>query len=207
MHNGHAYVGVASLCDTPLVQGKLLRVDLATHQIANTWNVVPDGEVGGTIWTTPVVDTARNTVFVTTGDRKLPGFDRDQQHAEALVALDATTLAIKGYWSLSVSDPTPDADWGTSSTLFQGQPRPRSGFGGEQERHPLRLPARRRLRGAGLVAALGGGRRGLGSRRRGRLLERLVRRPAALLRWRSTTIGGNTYEGSVRALDPATGAI
>ena len=54
--NGFAYVGIASLCDTPLVQGQLLRVDMSTHQIANTLNVVPDGQLGGTIWTKPVVD-------------------------------------------------------------------------------------------------------------------------------------------------------
>ena len=36
---------------------------------------------------------------------------------EAIVALDATTLAIKSYWSLPVADPTPDADFGTAPTF------------------------------------------------------------------------------------------
>lgn len=118
--NGFAYVGVASLCDTPLVQGKLYRVNLSTHAVTNTWKVVPDGQTGGTIWTTPVVDAARNTVYVTTGNRAYDSsIGNTQTHAEALVALDATTLAIKGYWSLPVSDPTPDADWGTAPLLFR----------------------------------------------------------------------------------------
>jgi outer membrane protein assembly factor BamB len=120
VHNGHAYVGIASHCDSPLVQGKLLRVSLSTHQIANEWKVVPDGQVGGTIWTSPVLDAARNTVWVTTGNRAYTTSSNDTQpQAEAMVAVDATTLAIKGYWSLPVSDPTPDADWGTSPTLFR----------------------------------------------------------------------------------------
>src|SRR5215211_6184724 len=117
--NRFAYVGVASLCDTPLVQGKLYRVDMTSHQIVNTWKVVPDGQVGGTIWTKPVVDAARNTVYVTTGNRAYDSTGSTQTHAEALVALDATTLAIKGYWSLPVADPTPDADWGTAPLLFR----------------------------------------------------------------------------------------
>src|SRR3954451_12797443 len=115
--NGFAYVGAASLCDTPLVQGKLYRVNLATHQIVNTWKVVPDGQTGGTIWTKPVVDAARNTVYVTTGNRAYDASGNSQVYPEALVALEATTLAIKGYWSLPVADPTPDADWGTAPTL------------------------------------------------------------------------------------------
>jgi outer membrane protein assembly factor BamB len=95
-------------------------VNLATHQTANTWKVVPDGQTGGTIWTTPVVDAARNTVYVTTGNRAYDAsIGNTQTYAEALVALDATTLAIKSYWSLPVSDPTPDADWGTAPLLFR----------------------------------------------------------------------------------------
>jgi outer membrane protein assembly factor BamB len=117
--NGFAYVGIASQCDSPLVQGQLLRVNISTHQIVNTLNIVPNGQVGGTIWTKPVVDAARNSVFVTTGNRAYTNSGNDTQpHAEAMVAVDATTLAIKSFWSLPVGDPTPDADWGTAPTLF-----------------------------------------------------------------------------------------
>jgi PQQ-like domain len=79
--------------------------------------VVPDGQKGGTIWTTPVVDAARNTVYVTTGNRADDATGPSQQHAEAIVALDATTLAVKSHWSLPLADPTPDSDWGTAPTF------------------------------------------------------------------------------------------
>jgi outer membrane protein assembly factor BamB len=118
-HNGYAYVGAASLCDTPLVQGKLYRVDLANHQIVNTWKVVADGETGGTIWTKPVVDGTRNAVFVTTGNRAYDANRNHQPYGEAMVSVDATTLAVKGYWSLPLTEPTPDADWGTAPLFFQ----------------------------------------------------------------------------------------
>lgn len=113
VYNGYAYIGIASHCDRPLVQGELLRVNLGAHSIENVWKAVPDGQVGGTIWTNPVIDPVRRTVFVTTGTRVSV-----TPYAEAVVALDATTLAVKGYWALPYSDPTPDADWGTSPTLF-----------------------------------------------------------------------------------------
>jgi outer membrane protein assembly factor BamB len=122
--NGYAYVGVSSLCDSPLVQGKLLRVRLTTGAVANTWKVVPDGQVGGTIWTTPAVDKARNKVYVTTGNRAYDSSGNNQKLAESMVAVDAATLAVKDYWSLPVSDPTPDADWGTGPVfLTDGQGR------------------------------------------------------------------------------------
>jgi outer membrane protein assembly factor BamB len=117
--NGFAYVGIASQCDTPLVQGQLLRVNMSTHQIVNTWDVVPDGQVGGTIWTKPVVDAARNSVFVTTGNRAYDANRNTQVYGESVVSVDATTLAVKGSWSLPLSDPTPDPDWGTGPTLLR----------------------------------------------------------------------------------------
>ncbi|MGH2344463.1 MAG: PQQ-binding-like beta-propeller repeat protein, partial [Chloroflexota bacterium] len=51
IYNGNAYIGVASNCDSPLVQGQLLQVNLNTHQVVNTYNAVPNGQVGGGIWT------------------------------------------------------------------------------------------------------------------------------------------------------------
>src|SRR5436190_13483086 len=59
--NGAAYIGIASNCDNPLVQGQLLKVDLASHQVVATYNFVPDGQVGGGIWTSPTFDAATNT--------------------------------------------------------------------------------------------------------------------------------------------------
>ena len=45
----------------PLVQGKLMRCELLSSRVENVWKVVPDGQVGGGIWTSPVVDAARNS--------------------------------------------------------------------------------------------------------------------------------------------------
>lgn len=112
----YAYVGIASFCDQPLVQGKLLKIDLTTHQIVNTFNAVPDGQRGGGVWTSPSIDPTTNTIFVTTGTEGQEPFT-SQPLALAVVALDANTLAIKSSWQ--VTNPVSDSDWGTSPTVFQ----------------------------------------------------------------------------------------
>src|SRR5258706_97361 len=65
--NGKAYIGVASLCDNPLTQGMLYALNTTTGNVDAQFAVVPDGTVGGGIWSTPTVDAATGTVIVTTG--------------------------------------------------------------------------------------------------------------------------------------------
>ena len=205
--NGHAYVGVASLCDMPLVQGKLLRVNLATRQIVNTWKVVPDGQVGGTIWTKPVVDAARNTVYVTTGNRADNSTGNTQTHGEALVAVDATTLAVKGSWSLPVSDPTPDADWGTGPTLFTDS-LGRALVSGANKNGILYAFLRDNVSAGPVwsrrlaVAAAGSDPAAGGIYSNGYFDGQRLFYASG-----QTTVGGQSAVGSVRALDPRTGAI
>src|SRR5947209_1786251 len=90
IYNGLAYIGVASVADCPLVRGQLLQVDLSTHQIVHTFGVVPSGQVGGGIWTSPSVDATTNTLYVTTGTQgQNPA---TQPYVLAILALDASTL-------------------------------------------------------------------------------------------------------------------
>ena len=120
--NGYAYIGVSSDCDSPLVQGKLLQVLLPssapsgdpTLTPAHEADLVPAGQVGASVWTSPTFDSATNTVYVTTGN----GSGSGQPYAEAIVALDASTLAIKDSWQLPAAAQTTDSDWGTTPTLF-----------------------------------------------------------------------------------------
>ncbi len=50
------------------MQGQLLQVSLTTHAVTNTANFVPSGgQVGGGVWTSPTLDVATNTIFVSTG--------------------------------------------------------------------------------------------------------------------------------------------
>ncbi|MDQ6696751.1 MAG: PQQ-binding-like beta-propeller repeat protein, partial [Actinomycetota bacterium] len=111
--NGFAYIGVASNCDAPLVQGHLMKVNLTTHQLVGDYNLVPNGQVGGGVWTTPAFDAATNTVFMTTGTLN----DYTQTQSMAIVALDGASLAYKSSWQLPFDASVSDADWGTTPTL------------------------------------------------------------------------------------------
>jgi polyvinyl alcohol dehydrogenase (cytochrome) len=115
IYNGDAYIGIASLCDDPAVQGQLLQVDLTTHHV-NTFKVVPDGQIGGGIWTSPSVDASTNTIYVSTGNEGQEPAP-SQPLARAMIALDATTLAIKGSWQAPDAS-FDDLDWSTTPTLF-----------------------------------------------------------------------------------------
>jgi outer membrane protein assembly factor BamB len=112
--NGYAYIGIASDCDIPLVQGLLLKVDLSTHQLAGTLKLVPDGQVGGGIWTSPSLDPATNTIYVTTGTLSEP----TQIYAQAILAVNATTMAVTDVWQIPPDVAGIDLDWGTTPMLF-----------------------------------------------------------------------------------------
>jgi outer membrane protein assembly factor BamB len=114
IYNGYAYIGTASVGDCPLIPGQLLQVNLSTHQIVHTATFVPQGQVGGGVWTSPSLDTTTNTIYVTTGTRNQPS----QMLSEAVIALDANTLAIKSSWALPASAETTDSDFGSTPILF-----------------------------------------------------------------------------------------
>jgi outer membrane protein assembly factor BamB len=199
---GYAYVGLSSQCDNPLTQGELLQVDLASHRILRAWKVVRDGQVGGGIWTTPVVDSSTNTVFVTTGTR----ISAQEPYAESVVALDATKLRVKGHWPLPLSDPTHDADWGTSPVLFRDR-RSRS-LVAAVSKNGILYAFRRDALARGPVwqtrLARGGDcpQCGDGTTSTGLFDGRRLVFAAGV-----TTIGGRAYAGSVRAIDPTTGRL
>ncbi len=115
IYNGMAYIGVASNCDNPLVQGQLIEVNLTTEQIVNTYNFVPNGQVGGGVWTSPTLDTSTTpaTILCTTGTLN----DYTQTQSQAIVAINSSTLAYEGSWQLPFEAAISDSDWGTTPTL------------------------------------------------------------------------------------------
>ena len=199
LYNGYAYIGVASEGDCPLVQGQLLRVNLNTHQVTDTFNVVPNGQVGGGIWTSPALDTTTNTIFVSTGTEV-----GAEPYAQAILALDATTLALKDSWQLPAAQAVADSDWGSSPTLF-------SDAAGDQllavaNKNGILYTFNRNNLAAGPIwertVAIGGTFPLHGD---GTLSSATVYNGVLYMAGGNTTINGTSYTGSVRALDPATG--
>src|SRR5438132_10772034 len=108
-----AYIGIASNCDNPLVPGQLLKVDLTSHQVVASVNFVPQGQVGGGIWTTPAYDAATNIVYVSTGTLN----QYNQTLSQAVLAIDAGSLAVKDHWQLPFQQAVLDSDFGTTPVL------------------------------------------------------------------------------------------
>ncbi len=201
IYNGHAYIGTASLCDDPLIQGELLSINLSTHQVDAVFKVVPDGEVGGSIWTTPVVDPSTNTIFVTTGN----GTSASQTYSGSIVALDATTLAPKAHWQVPDCNPTcGDFDWGTTPTLLTDSQN-RQLVAAANKNGYLYAFDRNNL-GAGPVwsdqISVGGACPECGQ---GPVSTGVFDGTYLYYAGGNTTIGGQSYAGSLRAIDPATG--
>jgi outer membrane protein assembly factor BamB len=197
--NGRVYVGMSSNCDNPFIRGGVNAYDQATGQLLATYYSEPAGSVGGGVWTTPATD--GSSVFISTASAN--DYVPPQGDQYSLVKLDAVTLQRTGIFH--VPDATfPDLDFGSSPVLFHatigGTDTPlvgacsKNGIFYALRRDTMRLVWQRTLGIStpyGQYACLSGGVFGGGL---------YVGGP-------QTTIGGQTVPGSVRSLDPATGAI
>src|SRR5262245_4095057 len=114
LYHNALYIGLASLSDCPLVRGGLARIDLS-HPAASGVYLAPEGGLGAGVWTTPAIDPRSNSVMVTTGN----GAEDPPSGAygEALLKLDADTLAIQAAFFLPADYADADLDWGSSPTL------------------------------------------------------------------------------------------
>ena len=201
IYNGFAYIGIASNCDNPLVTGKLLKVSLSSHRVVNSFSVVNDKEVGGGIWTSPALDAKTNTIYVTTGTQNQIW----QTLSQAIIALDATTLTIKGAWQIPLSQSGSDSDWGNTPLLFTDakghqmvEATNKNGFTYAFDRANISAgPVWERQTGLGGECPPCGE----GSVSSDAFAANTIFRAGG-----NTTIKGLGYPGSVRALDPATGA-
>jgi len=114
--NGSIYIGTSSFGDCPLVQSKFYRLDETNGQIQNTFNVVPDGCVGGGIWGSPTVDENAGTVYFATGNKGT--CSQSEPYTFALVELNAADLSVVNVYQLPASERPGDSDFGSTPTLF-----------------------------------------------------------------------------------------
>lgn len=116
VYNGSVYIGLASLGDCPLVQGQFIQLNATTGAIQHVFNVVPNGCLGGSVWGAPAIDTASHTVFFATGN---PGFCAVRERfAEAVVKLRTSDLSYINSWQVRGPE-NADLDFGSTPTLYQ----------------------------------------------------------------------------------------
>ena len=117
---GSVYMGVSSLADCPLVQGKLVKLDANTGAIQATLNIVPNGCVGGGIWGSPSVTADGATLYVATGTWHTCGTGTNGEPlSAALLQVSTSNLAVQGSWQLPGAEiQTKDIEFGSAPTLM-----------------------------------------------------------------------------------------
>lgn len=196
--NKRIYVGVSSNCDTPLVAGGLKEYDQASGALLAFYRTYPGHSAAPSVWSSAAVNAAAQTVFVTTGNG--PGGD-----SVSIVRLNANGLARQDAWQVPAGQHGSDSDFGGSPTLFSAT------LGGV----PTAMVGACNKNGVYYAWRQG-------NLHAGPTWHRAVGAPytsgpqcdAAAI-WNGkhlfvagnkTTINGVTYAGSIRMINPATGA-
>jgi outer membrane protein assembly factor BamB len=179
---------------------------LATHAIVHTFNVVPNGQVGGAIWSTPSVDEATNTVYVSTGTPEGGGTADSQPYTLSILALDAGTLMLRGSWQLPAAEIGSDSDFGASPTLFTDASG-RALVGAAAKNGIFYALDRTNLAANRLweVTIATGGFNPAGGD--GSISSAAFGNNTVFVAGGNTNVGGSSVSGAVRALDPGTGAV
>lgn len=115
-YNGSVYEGVSSFDDCPLIQGQLVQMSASSGAIQHIFDVVPGGCIGGSVWGSPSIDTTTGTIYFGTGNAGK--CSASEPMAVALIALKAADLSLVGSWQVPPSQQIKDGDFGSTPTLF-----------------------------------------------------------------------------------------
>ena len=200
LYNGSIYVGLSSVDDCPLIRGALVQLDAATGTIEHTFYTVPGGCIGASIWGSPAIDENAGTIYVTTGNNG--PCSTTEPYAQALVELNASDLSLVGSWQVPVSQHGVDSDFGATPTLFTavigGNLRSMVGV---ENKNAVYYAFDRTALSAGPLwsATISTGNHSISSS--------AWDGTTLYVGSYTTTISGKNCKGSLRALNPATGAI
>jgi len=197
------YIGVSSFGDCPLVQGQLVQLNRTTGAVQNTFNVVPNGCIGGGVWGSPTIDATAGTIYFTTGN------DGDCASAEplapAIVEVKASDLSLVGSWSVPPAQQSIDSDFGSTPTLFTGSSQ---ALVGAINKNGVYYAFKRGALADGPVwstrIANGGGNPLTGD---GDVASAAFDGTRLYVGGDATNIDGQGCAGSVNALDPGTGTF
>jgi outer membrane protein assembly factor BamB len=192
---GRIYVGSASQCDKPLTRGAVVGYDQATGRELARFYTVPRGVVGGGVWTSVAVDSA-GYVYASTGTQ--PPGTTNRYDSVSIVKLDGTTLAKAGSFTVPDAELGGDSDFGGSPTVFGSRVGAcnKNGIYYALDRATMKLAWKVRIGAAASPttpaqcssAAIWDG-------------------TSLYMAGDPTTVAGVPVHGSIRRIDPATGAF
>jgi outer membrane protein assembly factor BamB len=206
---GHLYMGVSSDCDHPLIRGGIKDFDQASGALLHTYWSVPAGTVGGSVWTSPASD--GTSVWATIGNqpKTSTGLLGD---CFSIVRLDVATLHRQDKWRVPGTTGT-DLDWGSSPTLFEATLNgTTTTMVGAAQKNGKYYAFNANALAAGPVwhRMLGAPGDEKALMTKGLLLAAAIwdfTNKRLFVGSNETTIAGVVVPGSMRELDPATGAV
>ena len=200
---GHVYLGLSSACDKPLIRGGVVEVSQHTGDILHRYWSVPSGTNGGSIWSSVTASSDVHTIWATTGNEGTGSGDSD-----AIVRLDGDTLAKREKWTVPVAERVDDGDFGATPVPFAATINgTRTLLVGACNKNGIFYAWRRQSLAAGPVWRFRvGAPPGNGN-------NLCIAAPIwdatnqrLFVAGNRTTIGGTSYLGAIRRLNPATGA-
>ncbi len=206
--NGSVYVGISSQCDVPLVPAGLLQFNQATGVELNEFHTEAPGVAGGSIWSSAAVGPS-GTVYVATGN----GSKASQfaGYGDSVVALNGLTLAVTGSWQIPPAQAGGnDSDFGGSPTLFQAVLPGTTGetpMIGACNKNGVYYALRRNDLAAGPVWSVQVGQPPGPTSNAECVAAAAWNGTSLFVAGPATTIDGTSYNGSIQALNPATGAV
>jgi glucose dehydrogenase len=111
---GRVVMGVAANCEADLVRGGVVSLDQHTGAVMATYDAVPSGAVGASVWSSAAV--SGGSVWATTGNPDPTGTQVYDSYS--IVRLSASTLVKQEKYTVPLSL-TADLDFGSSPTLFK----------------------------------------------------------------------------------------
>lgn len=200
VYKGSIYIGVSSFGDCPSVQGKLVQLSTLDGSVQNIFDVVPDGCGGGSIWGSPTIDTQTGKIYVATGNADY--CSTVESYAIAIVELNASDLSVVDDWQVPQSQWLDDSDFGTTPTLFNASINGQVyALVGVVNKNGIYYTFDRNALSNGPIWTL------QVSNAEGSIAPGAWDGHRLYVGGGNTTINGKFCQGSVRALDPATGNI
>jgi outer membrane protein assembly factor BamB len=117
LYNGSIYYGISSFGDCPLVRGRVVKLDQTTGAIQNTFYTTNSGCTGNGVTSSPAIDTSTGKMYFATGN---PGTCAGQSgdYAESVVELNASNLSFVASWEVPKSQQIADSDFLATPTIF-----------------------------------------------------------------------------------------
>lgn len=116
VYHGSVYIGRSAILDCPLIQGQVIQLDASTGKITHRFGIVPTGCTGGSVWGSVTIDPNLGRLYVATGNAGECAENEPQ--AEAVVGLRTADLGLLGSWRIPAADQVSDGDFGSTPTLF-----------------------------------------------------------------------------------------